>query len=109
MRSPGGNTPDLIAISINANYYKVYADVIAFNQVKENLETDKYISVSVSRRDTNKYAHNYEDIAARYGDKLREHGRYPHEIAVAMGDEFFFARFKTIEEVNEFKDFVYQA
>ena len=108
MRSPGGNTPDLIALSINANYYKVYADVIAFNESREDLSKEKYIAISVSRRDRNTYSHNAEEIKAKYGDALAEYGRYPYEIAVAMGDEFFFGKFKTLEEALSFKDFIYE-
>ncbi len=109
MRSPGGNTPDLIALSINANYYHIYADVIAFNENRQDMSKKKYLSISVSKRDTNKYTHSYEEIMAKYGEHVRIHDRYPYEIAVAMGDEFYFAIFDTLEEALDFKDFVYQA
>ena len=109
MRSPGGNTPDLIALSINANYYKIYADVIAFNENRQDMTKQKYIAISVSKRDGNTYAHNYDDIMKKYGDKVKVHDRYPYEIAVAMGDEFYFGIFDNLEEALEFKDFIYQA
>ena len=45
----------------------------------------------------------------KYGDKVKEHGRYPYEIAVAMGDEFYFGVFDNLKEALEFKDYIYQA
>ena len=106
MRSPGGNTPDLIALSINANYYKIYADVIAFNESRQDMNKEKYIAMSVSRRDELNYVHTNEEIYAKYGPYIAEHDRYSPEIAVAMGNDFYFGRFKNLEEALKFKDFI---
>lgn len=106
MRSPGGNTPDLIALSINANYYHIYADVIAFNENRQDMSKEKYIAMSVSRRDEFKYKYNNDEIYAKYGSVIAEHDRYSPEIAVAMGNDFYFAKFKDLESALEFKDYV---
>lgn len=106
MRSPGGNTPDLLCMAINANYYKIYADVICFNQSKEDLNREKYIAMSVARHNNRQYIYSKEDIMNKYHENIKEVGVYPKGIREAMGDDFYFATFKDLESANEFKDFV---
>lgn len=106
MRSPGGNTPDLISLAINANYYKIYADVICYNKSLEDLNKEKYIAMSVARHDSKVYRNTHSDILNKYKDNIREVGVYPKGIREAMGDHFYFATFNDLKSANEFKDFV---
>ena len=108
MRSPGGNTPDLLSIALNDSYYEVYADVIAFNSTTKDLNGKHYIAIAVSRRDNFIYKYNDDQIKWDYKDKIVTYGHYSKEIAPAMGDRFFFARFETVEEAKHFKDTVWE-
>ena len=108
MRSPGGNTPDLLCISLNDSYYDVYADVIAHNKSNKDLKGKHYIAIAVSRRNHFSYKYSDEVIKENYKDYIVTTGYYSPAISPAMGDRFFFARFETVKEAEEFKDKVWE-
>lgn len=105
MRSPGGDTPDLLCIALNASYYECYADVIAYNEIRTNIDVPHFYAASVSKKYKFNYVHSNDEIFTKYGDKIVRHGFYDPAIAEAMGNEFFFAKFTNIKDVKEFIDF----
>lgn len=106
MRSPGGDTPDLLSIALNNSYYEVYGDIIAYNQIKMNIVPPQYLAISVARKDRFKYVYMLNDIVSKYTDSLISHGRYPKGISLAMGDEFYFGRFDNLDKAIEFQQFI---
>lgn len=106
MRCPGGNTPDLLSIALNNSYYDVYADVIVSNSTMVDLNKEHYIAIACARRDFNNYKVSDSQILNDYKDNVIIFGQYPKIIAGAMGDRFFYARFKTLEEALKFNDVV---
>lgn len=108
MRSPGGDTPDLLSIAMNGSYYDAYADTIVFNKLNTSINNTHEIAISVSKKNRFQYIHNHEQIEDKYKENIIRHGLYPKEIADAMGDEFYFAKFKSVNDALNFKDFVMQ-
>ena len=108
MRAPGGYTPDLINYGSSISVYDAYADVMAYDEVRVDLNTPKYYAVASHRRDSLRYAHTHEEVLARYGNKIKLTGRYPEHIAAVMGDTYYFAPFETYEEAQEFDEFIRQ-
>ena len=106
MRSPGGNTPDLLSIALNDSYYEVYADIITKDSTDVDLNKKHYIAIAVSRRNNFSYQISDDQIKCDFKDSIVTTGYYSKEIAPAMGDRFFFARFDTVEEALKFKDVV---
>jgi hypothetical protein len=106
MRPAGGYTPDLISFSANASFYDIYADMIAYDENRQDMSKEKYYSISVSRRDKTRYKHDIGDIFKRYKDNITMHGRYPQSIKEGMGDFFIMARFETLDEALEFDKIV---
>ena len=104
MRSPGGNTPDLLCMALDASYYEIYADVIVNNSTNVDINKKHYVSVSVSRLNRSTYKISDSEILSKYADNIKSHGIYPPEIAVAMGDRYFYARFDSTKEALEFTD-----
>ena len=102
MRPPGGNSPDLIDYAESLSVYEVYADIIAYNENRQDLNKKKYYSFTASRRDCYQYLHSEAEILEAYKDKITAHGRYPKHISDDMGDTYYFARFETLEEGREF-------
>ncbi len=102
MRSPGGNTPDLLSMALDASYYDIYADVIVSNTTLVDINKKHYVSVSVSRQNRNTYKVSDSEILAQYNANIKSYGTYPPEIAVAMGDRYFYGRFDTTEEALDF-------
>lgn len=106
MRPAGGFTPDLINFSQSINCYQIYADVMAFDENREDLTMPKYYAACASRRNNVFYAHSDDEIKYKYRNFLCASGNYPYVLSGAMGDRFFMAKFSTLEEVNEFREFV---
>ena len=105
MRPPGGFTPDLINFSQSVNTYQIYADVQAFNENRQDMSYQKYYAACASRRDWSGYKHSDHDVLTKYYGKICNYGRYPYVLSGAMGDRFFMAKFDTLEEVQEFKEY----
>ena len=105
MRPPGGFTPDLINFSQSVNTYQIYADVQAFNENRQDMSYQKYYVACASRRDWSGYKHSDHDVLTKYYGKICNYGRYPYVLSGAMGDRFFMAKFDTLEEVQEFKEY----
>ena len=105
MRPAGGYTPDLINFANSVNCYQVYADVMAFDENRQDMSIPHYYAACASRRDEHRYVHSDEDILNKYYGKLCAHGRYPKVLSGAMGDRYFMAKFNNMDEVNEYRDY----
>ena len=105
MRPAGGFTPDLINFSQSFNDYQIWADIIAFNENKQDLTMPKYFAACASRRDFANYEHNDQEVLNKYQGKICNYGRYPDALSSAMGNRFFMAKFDTLEEVEEFRNY----
>ncbi|MBP5091336.1 MAG: carbamoylphosphate synthase large subunit, partial [Bacilli bacterium] len=55
MRPPGGYTPDLINFGESLSCYEIYADVIAYNENRQDLNKRKYYAITAARRDNLSY------------------------------------------------------
>jgi len=107
MRPPGGYTPDMMNYANDINVYRIYANMAMFNEGQ--YETDRpYFCAYVGKRDYVAYLHSPADIYKKYGQAICMHERMPSILGAAMGDEAYFARFKTEKEVMDFMKFVYE-
>jgi len=106
MRPAGGFTPDLINFSQSVNSYQIYADVMMFDENRQDLTMTKYYAACASRRNGVWYERSDSEIFMKYRDQISAEGYYPYVLSGAMGDRFFMAKFDTLEEVEEFKQFV---
>jgi hypothetical protein len=106
MRPPGGYTPDLINFGESLSCYEIYADVIAYNENRQDNTKTKYYSITASRRDNLSYVHNDEEIFAAFGQSITATGRYPDHLADDMGNSYFFAKFEKLEDALSFERFV---
>ncbi len=107
MRPAGGYTPDLIDFAESASIYDIYADVICFDENREDMNKEKFYAFTSARRDRYCYLHGEDEILAKYPYQLCMHGRYPKHLSGAMGDSYYYAKFKTKEEGMEFVSFVH--
>lgn len=107
MRPAGGYTPDLIDFAESASIYDIYADVICFDENREDMNKEKFYAFTSARRDCYSYLHSEEEILAKYRYQLCMNGRYPKHLSDAMGDSYYYAKFKTKEEGMEFVSFTH--
>lgn len=106
LRSPGGETPELLNLVSKVDYYKTYADVIVDQVGKIDNETNK-VSMSVNRKKEFNYVEKDEDIRNFFGENIIEHGHYPASFRDAMGDEFYIGLFDDMEKADHFQKFVH--
>ena len=111
MRPAGGYTPDMYNYANNTDVYQIWADMVAFDEIRnadlnENLE--KNYCFYASRRDNNEYVYSHEQIKEKYANEIVMDERMPDIFAGAMGNYMYTAKFKTEEEMNEFKKMVHE-
>ncbi len=104
IRTPGGFTPDLLNIGIDSNVYQIYADVICFGKTDIKIEK-RYFAACASRRDIHKYFFSDEDIFRTFKKEMCRSGRYPKVLSDLMGDQYYMARFETVEDVHLFEEY----
>ena len=106
LRSPGGETPDLLNLVAKTDYYEAYASMIVDDVCHLDNETNK-IAFSINRKYGHNYQHSSEKIMNTYKDNLSRHGFYPQSFRDAMGDQFFLFVFENEKEtIKEFLDYV---
>ena len=62
----------------------------------------------ISRRDELSYAHNVDEIRAKYGDRVKMVDRLPDAFSAIMGNEFLVILANTHEEVEEVGHYVHK-
>ena len=106
LRSPGGETPDLLNLVAKTDYYEAYASMIVDDVAHLDNETNK-IAFSINRKFDLPYQHSSEDIMNTYKNNLSRHGYYPQSFRDAMGDEYFLFVFENDKEtLKKFLDYV---
>ncbi|MCX5774827.1 MAG: ATP-grasp domain-containing protein [Firmicutes bacterium] len=106
MRPAGGYTPEMINYACTVNCYQIWADVMAFDENRQDLSLEKFFCAEAARRDGHQYLHSHEEVMLKYKDSIVMADRYPPVINIGMGDQFYIAKFKTLEEVEAFREFI---
>ena len=105
MRPAGGYTPDMINFAHSTDVYKIWADMVAFDERRTN-ENEQYYCAYFGRRDIYNYVHSHEEVLERYKGKMVMCERLPELWKAAMGQQMYTVKLNTIEEVKEFVRFV---
>ena len=79
---------------------------MAFDENRQNMNLPKYYAGVASRRFNHQYFYSDEDIARTFHDNLCVTGVYPPILADCMGDKYYMAKFKTLEELKVFEAYV---
>lgn len=103
MRPCGGFTPDMINFGHNTNVYKIWADMIAYNQSTVPKGKDEYCAYA-GRRDGKPFLLSHEEILEKYKDNLKMADRIPDVLAGAMGNQMYIATFPSKAKMNAFYD-----
>lgn len=107
MRPAGGYTPDMINYAHSTDIYKIWADMVAFDESRTK-EGEQYYCAFASRRDIYQYVHTHEEVLARYGSNMVMCERMPELFKAAMGQQMYTVKLNTMDEVNEFVEFVHK-
>ena len=106
MRPAGGYTPDMINFAHSTDVYKVWADMVAYDESRTPKGTPYYCAFA-SRRDIYRYKYSHDDIMQRYGDRLVMCERMPELFKAAMGQQMYTVKLRNLEEVTDFTNFVH--
>ncbi|MDO4804611.1 MAG: ATP-grasp domain-containing protein [Lachnospiraceae bacterium] len=102
MRPAGGFTPDMLNFSQSADCFRIWADMVAFDENRHPYGGGEMYCVYCGRRDGVPYDHSMEDIGRRFGNHSRMLSRMPDALAGAMGNQVCIATFDTIDEMEEY-------
>jgi len=97
----GGFTPDMYNYANSFDIYKLWADMICYDQIW--LSDDREISncLFVGRRKGKSYKHSHEEIMNTYGDRIWDYQELPQVLADGMGDFMYLTKCKTYDELME--------
>ena len=86
---------------------EIWAEMVAYNERRlPDIGGDKMCAFA-SRRDGYTYLHSHDEILEKYGSTMKMCERMPDVLSGAMGNQMYTALFDTLEEVNEFIEFVH--
>ena len=101
MRPCGGFTPDMINFAHSTDVYKIWADMIAYDQSTMPVGEHAYCAFA-GLRDGKNFAMSHDDIMGKYGHCMRMVERIPDVLSGAMGNQMYVATFPTKEDMDAF-------
>lgn len=102
MRPAGGFTPDMLNFSQSADVYQIWADMVAFDELRHTYDGPHSYCIYAGRRDENRYRLSLPQLQERCGSHARLFTRMPDALAGTMGNQVAIACFDTLEEVDDF-------
>ena len=106
MRPAGGYTPDMMDFAHSTDVYRIYADMVCFDERRLPESEEHFYCVYASRKDGHRYVHSHEEIMARYGAFMVMQEEMPPMNWPQMGRYMYTARLGTMEEAKAFIGFV---
>ncbi len=106
MRPAGGYTPDMMDYAHSTDVYKIWADMVAFDE-SHVVQGEQFYCAFASRRDIYNYVHGHQEVVERYKDSLVMCERMPELFSASMGQQMYTVKLKDIDEVHEFVKFVH--
>lgn len=101
MRPCGGILPTMINYAYSTDIYKIWADMICFDDSAKPIGQQQFCAYA-GRRKERSYVMSYEDVIRAYSDHIVEADRVDPVLATDMGDFMFIAIFPTYDEVTAF-------
>ena len=101
MRPCGGYTPDMINFANSTNVYKIWADMIAFDQSTMPVGERAYCAFA-GRRDGKPFKYTHEQLLEKYREQLRMVGRVPDALSGGMANQMYIANFPTKKALDRF-------
>ena len=96
MRPSGGFTPDMYNYAYETDVYKIWADMIAFDESTKPIG-NRHFCAFCGRRDGDPYKLDRNAVMERYGAGMMMEGRIPDALSGAMGNDMFMCNFDTEE------------
>lgn len=101
MRPSGGFTPDMINFAHSTDVYKIWADMIAFDETTMPTGTSAFCAF-VGRRDGKDYVLDDAALSGKYSKQICMEDRMPDALSEAMGNRMYIATFSTEKQMAAF-------
>ena len=101
MRPSGGFTPDMINFAHSTDVYKIWADMIAFDETTMPVGASAYCAF-VGRRDGKDYVLDDAALSGKYSKQICMKDRMPDALSGAMGNRMYIATFSTEKQMAAF-------
>ena len=101
MRPSGGFTPDMINFAHSTDVYKIWADMIAFDETTMPTGVSAYCAF-VGRRDGKDYIMDDAALGGKYAKQICMADRMPDALSGAMGNRMYIATFSTEKQMAAF-------
>lgn len=101
MRPSGGFTPDMINFAHSTDVYKIWADMIAFDETTMPAGASAYCAF-VGRRDGKDYVLDDAALSGKYSKQICMEDRMPDALSGAMGNRMYIATFSTEKQMAAF-------
>ena len=101
MRPSGGFTPDMINFAHSTDVYKIWADIIAFDENTMPAGTSA-VCAFVGRRDGKDYVLDDAALSGKYSKQICMEDRMPDALSGAMGNRMYIATFSTEKQMAAF-------
>lgn len=101
MRPSGGFTPDMINFAHSTDVYKIWADMIAFDETTMPAGASAYCAF-VGRRDGKDYVLDDAALSGKYSKQICMEDRMPGALSGAMGNRMYIATFSTEKQMAAF-------
>jgi hypothetical protein len=106
MRPAGGYTPDLINYAHSCDVYQMWADMVAFDELRHPANGEDKYCVFIGQKDRYAHSNTHEQIMEKFGNRIVLNGRLPDIFAAAMGNQMYAALCGTMEEIREVGEFI---
>ena len=101
MRPSGGFTPDMINFAHSTDVYKIWADMIAFDETTMPAGISAFCAF-VGRRDGKDYVLDDAALSGKYSKQICMEDRMPDALSGAMGNRMYIATFSTEKQMAAF-------
>lgn len=81
MRPTGGFTPDMLNFSQSTDVYQIWADMVAFDELRHTYDGPHFYCIYAGRRDENHYQLSLPQLQERCGSHARLFTRMPDALA----------------------------
>ena len=106
MRPAGGMLPDMMNYAHSCDVFRIYADMVAFNERRDQQNGYDRCCVFAGRKDRFEHEHSHDEIMGKYGSDIISAFRMPDVFADAMGNQIYMALFDDTEGALEFGKFI---
>lgn len=102
MRPAGGYTTEMINYGQSIDIYQIYADMVAFDEIRHTYTGPRSFCVYAGRRDEGSYELNLGQLEAQCGENARLFTRMPKALSGAMGDQVAICCYDTKPQMLRF-------